>query len=280
MPQKAARKLGLYPVYNAQTGNPFLEDRFGYTLLAHTDLSRSSGQAGDIDLANFNWLNFDVVVIDESHNFRNESKARLDEGGRIRHSRYSRLLEEVIKAGTQTKVLMLSATPVNTSLIDLRNQIYLMTESARMCFGKSGIGHIGTLLGQGRKGSSRHGRRKQRRAAEKTRRRYWRRWVLIFSSCWVAFPLLARGGRSSSSTLRKWTERPIPTRQQPNNRYPLTDLEDELSYKNLSEQIERFALSIYRPQAMLPARRPRSGWWTKRNNCGLIRQIESVSSSA
>ena len=69
-----------------------------------------------------------MVVIDESHNFRNDSNPRKDEDGKTRHSRYSRLLEEVIKEGTKTKVLMLSATPVNTSLIDLRNQIYLMTE--------------------------------------------------------------------------------------------------------------------------------------------------------
>ena len=205
-PKKLRENWALYPAYNAQTGNPFLEDRFGYTLLSHTDLSRSSGQAGAIDLANFNWRNFDMVVIDESHNFRNESKARLDDDGGIRHSRYSRLLEEVIKAGTQTKVLMLSATPVNTSLIDLRNQIYLMTEKREDVFRESlGIGHIGTLLGQAQR-SSRHGRPKRKRVAKKTRRRYWRPWGLIFLSCWAAFPLLARGGRSSSSTPRKWTE--------------------------------------------------------------------------
>ena len=140
------------PAYTAQASNPFLDDRFGYTLLSHTDLSRDTGKAGDIDLANFKWRNFDMVVIDESHNFRNDSKPRTDEGGRIRHSRYSRLLEEIIKAGPQTKVLMLSATPVNTSLIDLRNQIYLMTEKREDVFRESlGIGHIGNLLRQTQK---------------------------------------------------------------------------------------------------------------------------------
>ena len=78
-----------------------------------------------------------MVVIDESHNFRNDTKPVRDDAGNItRHSRYTRLLEEVIKEGAQTKVLMLSATPVNTSLIDLRNQIYLMTEKREDAFPK------------------------------------------------------------------------------------------------------------------------------------------------
>ena len=94
-----------------------------------------------------------MVVIDESHNFRNDSKPRPDDAGNTRHTRYSRLLEEVIKKGAKTKVLMLSATPVNTSLIDLRNQIYLMTEKREDVFRESlGIGHIGTLPRTGAKG--------------------------------------------------------------------------------------------------------------------------------
>ena len=138
-PKKLRENWALYPAYNAQTSNPFLLDRIGYTLLSHTDLTRSSGYAGDIDLSNFNWRIFDLIVIDESHNFRNATKPRTDDDGNIRHSRYSRLLEEVIKEGTKTKVLMLSATPVNTSLLDLRNQIYLMTEKREDVFqGKFG----------------------------------------------------------------------------------------------------------------------------------------------
>ena len=249
-PKKLRENWALYPVYNAQTGNPFLEDRFGYTLLAHTDLSRSSGQAGDIDLANFNWRNFDMVVIDESHNFRNESKARSDEDGKMRHSRYSRLLEEVIKAGTQTKVLMLSATPVNTSLIDLRNQIHLMTEKREDVFRESlGIGHIGTLLGQAQKEF-----KAWETKAETSGRKD--KTTLLETLGADFFKLLggvsiARSRRQIKQFYAEEMDRigQFPTRQQPNNRYPLTDLEDELSYKNLSEQIERFALSIYRPSS-------------------------------
>ena len=249
-PKKLRENWALYPAYNAQTGNPFLEDRFGYTLLSHTDLSRSSGQAGDIDLANFNWRNFDMVVIDESHNFRNESKARSDEDGKIRHSRYSRLLEEVIQAGTQTKVLMLSATPVNTSLIDLRNQIHLMTEKREDVFRESlGIGHIGTLLGQAQK-EFKAWETKAETSGKKDK-------TTLLETLGADFFKLLGGvsiARSRLQIKQFYAEEmnrigQFPTRQQPNNRYPLTDLEDELSYKNLSEQIERFALSIYRPSS-------------------------------
>ena len=89
-PKKLRENWALYPVANAHIHNPFPADRFGYTLLSHTDLSRNSGRAGDIDLANFNWRNFDMVVIDESHNFRNDTKPRRGDDGEIRHSRYSR----------------------------------------------------------------------------------------------------------------------------------------------------------------------------------------------
>ena len=152
-PKKLRENWALYPVHYSQLNNPFEEDKFGYSLLAHTDLSRYSGDADGTDLAGFNWSNFDLVVIDESHNFRNDTKPERDDAGNItRHSRYTRLLEEVIKEGAKTKVLMLSATPVNTSLIDLRNQIYLMTGKREDAFQKSlGISNIRALLGQAQK---------------------------------------------------------------------------------------------------------------------------------
>lgn len=108
--------------------NPFLEDRFAYTVLSHTDLSRESGMSGNIDLAQFNWGNYDLVVIDESHNFRNATLDKKGKDGKKRKSRYNRLMEEVIQGRVQTKVLLLSATPVNNTLKDLRNQIYFITE--------------------------------------------------------------------------------------------------------------------------------------------------------
>jgi SNF2 family DNA or RNA helicase len=111
------------------TRNPFLDDNFRYDVLSHTDLGRTSGKAGDINLSTFNWSNYDLVVIDESHNFRNNNPGRRDPVTRqlVRYSRYQRLLENVLQRGTKTKVLLLSATPVNNNLRDLRNQLFLIT---------------------------------------------------------------------------------------------------------------------------------------------------------
>jgi len=98
------------------------EDRFNYDVLNHTDLSRDFGYSGDINLDTINWGNYDLIVIDESHNFRN-APARVD-----KMTRYEKLMEYVIKNGVKTKVLMLSATPVNNRLVDLKNQLRFITE--------------------------------------------------------------------------------------------------------------------------------------------------------
>jgi superfamily II DNA or RNA helicase len=102
--------------------NPFSKDRFGYEVLAHTDLSRTSGESFGTPLSRVNWGNFDLVVIDESHNFRN------NEISHERETRYQKLLNKVIREGVKTKVLMLSATPVNNRFSDLRNQLALAYE--------------------------------------------------------------------------------------------------------------------------------------------------------
>ena len=249
-PKKLRENWSLYPAYNAQANNPFLADRLGYTLLSHTDLSRNSGHAGDIDLSNFNWSNFKLVVIDESHNFRNDSRPRYDDDGNIHHSRYSRLLEEVITSGTQTKVLMLSATPVNTSLTDLRNQIYLITEKRDNVFRDSlGIGNIGNLISQAQKAF-----RSWETNAEKVGKKD--KAVLLETLGADFFQLLggisiARSRRQIEQFYAAEMDRigRFPSRLPPLNHYPVTDLSQEFSYKDLSEQIERFALSIYKPSS-------------------------------
>lgn len=103
--------------------NPLYEDRFRYDVLTHTDLDRTSGKTmTGIPLSQFNWGSYDLVVIDESHNFRN------NELNPDRETRYAKLMRKVIKEGVQTKVLMLSATPVNNRFLDLRNQLALAYE--------------------------------------------------------------------------------------------------------------------------------------------------------
>lgn len=102
--------------------NILFKDRFNYNVLYHTDLSREKGMSGIIDLSRVNWGNYDLVVIDESHNFRNNDPRK------DKVTRYQRLLKNVMQAGVKTKVLMLSATPVNNKFTDLKNQIALAYE--------------------------------------------------------------------------------------------------------------------------------------------------------
>ena len=249
-PKKLRENWARYQAIHNQISNEFLDDKFGYTLLSHTDLSRYSGDAGGVDLADFNWQNFDLIVIDESHNFRNDSKPREDKEGNFRHTRYSRLLEEVIKEGTKTKVLMLSATPVNTSLTDLRNQIYLMTEKREDVFRNSlGVSNISNLIRQAQKAfkaweenASKGGTR------DKTE---------LFDTLGTEFFQLLGGvsiARSRRHIIKYYAEEiekigEFPTQLDPVNCHPPTDLSGELSYKALADQIGEFELSIYRPSS-------------------------------
>ncbi len=116
--------------------NVLAADRFNYDVLNHTDLSRDGGHSGDIDLSYVNWGNYDLVVIDESHNFRNKASNKGKE------SRYDRLMRKIIQEGVKTRVLMLSATPVNNRLADLKNQIAFITEGDDTALAEHGIASI------------------------------------------------------------------------------------------------------------------------------------------
>lgn len=127
-----------WTIYKANDRRNFLApDRFNYDVLNHTDLSRDGGVSGDIDLAHVNWGNYDLVVIDESHNFRNKKTPRVGS-----ETRYDRLMRKIIREGVKTRVLMLSATPVNNRLADLRNQIAFVTEGDDTALFDHGIGSI------------------------------------------------------------------------------------------------------------------------------------------
>lgn len=104
--------------------NPIASDRLNYDVLFHTDLSRSGGLSNGLDLERLNWGNYDLVVIDESHNFRNGAGTHAN----TQENRYVKLMDKVIRAGVKTKVLMLSATPVNNRFVDLKNQLALAYE--------------------------------------------------------------------------------------------------------------------------------------------------------
>lgn len=121
-PKKLSNNWNIYK--NNYKNNPISDDRLRYDVLFHTDLNRTSGYSNGNDLAFINWENYDLVVIDESHNFRNG----IGTHSNTKENRYMQLMNKVIKQGVKTKVLMLSATPVNNRFIDLKNQLALAYE--------------------------------------------------------------------------------------------------------------------------------------------------------
>ncbi len=139
-PKRLRENWTLYT--NPDKRNILFDDYFNYTVLNHTDLSRYKGMSGEIKLDTFLWSDFDLVVIDESHNFRNNDTS-VNRGTK---SRYQRLMEDIIRAGRKTKVLMLSATPINNRMADLRNQISFITEGNTNALAEYGIDDIDTEL--------------------------------------------------------------------------------------------------------------------------------------
>jgi len=139
-PKRIRENWTIYTVNDKR--NIFANDRFGYDVLNHTDLSRYSGRSGEINLETLNWSNYDLIVIDESHNFRNNDPRK------DRETRYGRLMNQIIKQGVKTKVLMLSATPVNNRMNDLKNQVAFITEGDDKAFVEQGIESIEQTLKQ------------------------------------------------------------------------------------------------------------------------------------
>jgi len=137
-PKKLRENWTIYTLNDRR--NLFLNDRFRFDVLNHTDLSRYSGHSDTINLATVNWSNYDLVVIDESHNFRNNNPVK------GKKTRYERMMDEVIKSGVKTKVLMLSATPVNNRMNDIKNQIAFITEGNDKALDGIGLKSIEFIL--------------------------------------------------------------------------------------------------------------------------------------
>ena len=248
-PKKLEQNWIRYTSWAGQANNPLADDRLNYTVLAHTDLSRTQGKSGQIDLSNFNWGMFDLIVIDESHNFRNEGRDKTDEDGNlVARSRYKRLLEEVLKEGARTKVLMLSATPVNTSLRDLRNQIYLMTGGHNNTFRESlGVDDIRNVFRLAQrefqkweKECTANGTRDKGALLE----RLGADFLAILDTVSIA--------RSREHIRRVYPEVEkkiggFPARDAPRNLHPPTDSMGQLSYDNLYDRISKFRLAVYMP---------------------------------
>lgn len=228
--------------------NIFARDRFNYDVLCHTDLSRTSGESFGTPLNRINWGNYDLVVIDESHNFRN------NDAFKDKETRYQKLMNQVIKQGVKTKVLMLSATPVNNRFNDLRNQLALAYE-----------------------GDSENLTKKLRTG--KTVEKIFSNAQASFNA-WAKLPPEARTARAILETLefdffelldsvtiarsRKHIQTfydtkdigPFPERLKPLSFHsPLTQRTDVMSFNEIFEQLSLLKLAVYAPISyILPSR--------------------------
>lgn len=248
-PKKLRENWTVFQSHSGNLLNPFPEDRFNFTVLSHTDLSREKGMSGNVDLGNFHWGNFDLVVIDESHNFRNNTKGKKDEEGNlIRKSRYERLMDDIIKTGRKTKVLLLSATPVNTDLRDLRNQIYLLSEGEDQAFAESmGLKSLKETLAVTQ-------RQFNDWAGDKTRKKHDRKSLLLKLDP-AFFKLLDELSIARSRKhVEKYYEDSIekigdfPKRTPPKSIYSEIDtLGRFMSYERLNQEINNYKLSVFNP---------------------------------
>jgi Asp-tRNA(Asn)/Glu-tRNA(Gln) amidotransferase C subunit len=228
-----------WTLYKANDRRNFLaSDRFNYDVLNHTDLSRDSGTSGDIDLAHVNWGNYDLLVIDESHNFRNKATHN------DRETRYDRLMRRVIKEGVKTRVLMLSATPVNNRLADLKNQIAFVTESDDTALTTYGISSIEATTRQAQLQFNRW------LALEEVERRPTRLIDMLGFDYFKLLDLLtiARSRKHIEKYYGTDETGRFPERLKPINIKPDVDIAGEFrSIREINDEIRRLTLAAYAP---------------------------------
>ena len=246
-PKKLRENWTIYQAQNNSELNPFINDRLSYTVLSHTDLSREQGRSGDVDLATINWGNFDLVVIDESHNFRNNIRGKRDEDGNvIRKSRYERLMEDIVKSGVKTKVLLVSATPVNNDLRDLRNQFYILTEGRDETFRESlNIPSLKETLTAAQRTFNEWAKTEGDRKTRELLERLSAAFFTLLDELTIA--------RSRKHVLKYYQSSihevgDFPKRLKPVSIFADIDLEGQfLSYDDLNEEISKYQLSLFRP---------------------------------
>ena len=254
-PKKLSGNWTVYQASQNHALNPFKKDRFNYTVLYHTDMGRESGKsdANGIDLENFNWSAYDLVVIDESHNFRGNPMERVKEDGSIRMNRAKWLMEKVVKSGVKTKVLLLSATPVNNSLKDLRNQIAFITEGKEdALFEQCKIKSIGFTLENAQKNFTRW-------ADPKNKNKSMKHLLERLDSSFFKLLDELTIARSRKHIVNFYDMESIgnfPKREKPRSVYPDIDTQNRFpSYDRINKQILEYKLSVFNPSAyVLPAR--------------------------
>lgn len=226
--------------------NPIAADRLRYDVLYHTDLNRTHGSSNGLDLGRLNWGNYDLVVIDESHNFRNGGKVVENPDEDEKENRYVRLLKKVIRAGVKTKVLMLSATPVNNKFLDLKNQLALAYEGNTDLIDDklNTIRSIDEIFKNAQRAFTTWSKwEPEGRTTENLLRMLDFDFFEVLDSVTIA--------RSRKHIQKYYDTSDIgtfPTRLTPMSlRPPLTDLKSAINYNQIFEQLMLLTLTIYTP---------------------------------
>ena len=239
-PKKLAENWNTYK--DNYVNNPIATDRLNYDVLFHTDLSRNGGFSNGLDLDRLNWGNYDLVVIDESHNFRNGAGTHAN----TVENRYVKLMDKVIRAGVKTKVLMLSATPVNNRFVDLRNQLAIAYEGdaenldSKLNTSKS----LEDIFRQAQKAFNAWSKLDpEDRTTDALLRTLDFDFFEVLDSVTIARSRKHIEKYYSTAEIGKFPERLKPISLRPN----LTSLESAINYNQIYEQLMLLTLCIYTP---------------------------------
>lgn len=239
-PKKLAENWNTYK--DNYVNNPIASDRLNYDVLFHTDLSRNGGMSNGLDLDRLNWGNYDLVVIDESHNFRNGVGTHAN----TVENRYVKLMDKIIRSGVKTKVLMLSATPVNNRFIDLRNQLAIAYEGnaenldSKLNTTKS----LEDIFRQAQRAFNAWGKLEpERRTTDALLRTLDYDFFEVLDSVTIARSRKHIEKYYSTEEIGKFPERLKPISLRPN----LTSLQSAISYNQIYEQLMLLSLCVYTP---------------------------------
>ena len=239
-PKKLSENWNTYK--DNYVNNPIASDRLNYDVLFHTDLSRKGGFSNGLDLDRLNWGNYDLVVIDESHNFRNGAGTHSN----TQENRYMRLMDKVVRAGVKTKVLMLSATPVNNRFVDLKNQLALAYEgnpefiNAQLDTKKS----IEDIFNQAQKAFNAWSKLEpEARTTDALLRTLDFDFFEVLDSVTIARSRRHIEKYYNTEEIGKFPDRLKPISMRPS----LTDLDSAINYNEIYEQLISLSLCIYTP---------------------------------
>ncbi|MBA4313015.1 MAG: ATP-dependent helicase [Chlorobiaceae bacterium] len=253
-PKKLKDNWTVYQASKNNNLNPFKRDRYNYHILYHTDMGRTYGisdaDGHDLSEDKFNWGAYDLVVIDESHNFRGNPMDKIKDNGEIRMNRAKWLMEKIIKSGVKTKVLLLSATPVNNNLRDLRNQILLITEGKKdALFADTRIKDIELSLKNAQTQFTNWADR--RKNPDRTVKQLLERLDSSFFKLLDELTI-ARSRKHIKSFYDIKSIGQFSERLKPHSIYPNIDIKNRFfNYDTLNKKILEYKLSVYNPSAYL-----------------------------